>query len=459
MILTSFGAAEEVTGSKHLLEVNGRRILLDCGMFQGHREEADSKNRRFGFDPLQLDAVVISHAHIDHSGLLPLLVKRGYHGPIYMTPATRDLCALMLLDSAHIQNRDVEWLSRKHRAYVAPLYGTEEVQAAMRRVVGIPYELRFPLVEGVYLTFHDAGHILGSAMIELEYAEKGTARRFIFSGDIGRKNTSILKDPWVPREADSVLMESTYGDRDHPTAFEMEHRLGKLIKMTAERGGKVIIPTFALERAQEIIYTLKKLEMNNALPDVPIFVDSPLAVNVTHIFRLHTEAFDDEFAKVMREAGDPFQLRNIRYLGPVSESMELNTLKGPAVIMAAAGMCEHGRVLHHLKNHVESPENLILIVGFQAKHTLGRRIVERRRTIKVLGMERELNAQVEVMDEFSAHAGRSELIAFGRRFKECGARVMLAHGEAPALDALKTALDNAGLRSVSIQKEGIPVEI
>jgi len=459
MKITAFGAAEEVTGTKHILEINGRKILLDCGMFQGHRQESDQKNRHLGFAPTDIDAVVLSHAHIDHSGLLPLLGKLGYRGAVHATPATRDLCSLMLLDSAHIQKRDAEWLSKKHLAFVAPLYRDEDVQEIMRRFISIPYEMRFQLLPDIFLTFHDAGHVLGSAMVELEYLEGGKWRRFIFSADIGRQGMSILRDPWQPHDADVVMMESTYGDRDHGNMDQMEHKLAAVIHDAVEKRGKIIIPSFALERAQEIIFALKRLELRKAIPPIPVYVDSPLTVNITDIFRLHTEAFDDDFSATMREAGDPFQLNRIRYIRPVSESMELNNLEGPAIIISASGMCETGRVIHHIKNHCEDPNTTILIVGFQAQHTLGRRIVEHQRTIRVFGMERELNAQIKVMNEFSAHAGRSELIAFAKRFKGRAEKILIVHGEAPAMQSLKSALEADGMNGVHIMRYAETVEV
>lgn len=459
MKITSYGAAEGVTGSKHLLEVNGYRILLDCGMFQGSRKEADEKNRRLGFDPQKLHCVVLSHAHIDHSGLLPMLAKGGYRGGIHATHATRDLCSIMLMDSAHIQEKDAEWLSKKHMTFIPPLYTAEDAQEIMRRFISAGYETRLPLVPGVFLTFHDAGHVLGSAMVDLEIDEGGQKRRLIFSGDIGRKNMPILEDPWEPTQADVVLMESTYGDRDHDPIEMMEEKLARIITETADRGGKIIIPTFALERAQEVIYALKRLEMQNRIPDIPVFVDSPLTVNITEVFRLHTEGFDSEFRHTLRQAGDPFHLKRISYIRALEESMKLNGLRDPAIILSASGMCEYGRILHHLKNHCGNPKNTILIIGFQAKNTLGRRVVERQLRIRIFGVEYELRAQVKIMNEFSAHAGRSELIAFGKRFKDSAGRILLVHGEPKALDALKTGLEREGVSNLAIQREGVPVEL
>jgi metallo-beta-lactamase family protein len=459
MKITSYGAAEEVTGSKHLFESNGGRILLDCGMFQGHRRESHARNRTFPFDAELLNAVILSHAHIDHSGLLPMLAKHGYRGNVYATPATRDLCAIMLMDSAHIQQRDAEWLTKEKMTFVPPVYGPEDVQEIMRRFISVPYELRMPILPNVYLTFHDAGHVLGSAMVELEYEEEGKQKRLIFSGDIGRKNMPILQDPWAPDNADVVIMESTYGTRDHDPVERLDEKFGAVVRETHDRGGKIIIPTFALERAQEVIYALKRLEMKNAIPPIPVFVDSPLTVNITEVFRLHTEGFDQEFQKLMRDTRDPFQLQSIEFVRDRYRSMELNKLEGPAIILAASGMCEFGRIVHHLKNHIADQRNTVLIVGYQAQNTLGRKIVERQRTVKIFGVPVELNAQVVVMNEFSAHAGRSELIEFATRFKKAEAQILLVHGESKTITELKQSLEKEGLANVSIQKDGVPFKL
>ena len=458
MRITSYGAAQTVTGSKHLLEVNGKRVLFDCGMFQGARKESEARNRELPFDPASLDAVVVTHAHIDHTGVLPVLTKHGYRGPIFSTPATRDLCSVMLLDSAHIQARDAEWLSKKDRAFVAPLYDDDDVHETMRRFVSLPYDMPMEIVPGVRITFRDAGHVLGSAMVMTECRENGTTKRFLEGGDLGRRNMPILKDPWAPEDADVVMMESTYGNREHDPIEAMDQRLADIIRATYRRGGKIVIPSFALERAQEIVYALKRLETNGDLPRLPVFVDSPMTVNITEIFRLHSESFDAEIRAFMNEEGDPFLLQRIRYIRSAEESMKLNGLKEPAIIIAASGMCEQGRILHHLRNNCSDERNTILIVGFQAKNTLGRRIVEREKEIRIFGVKRALNAEVQVLNGFSAHAGRSELIAFAQRFKTCAERVLLVHGEEEAMDALKTTLESAGQTNVAIQKEGVPVE-
>ena len=459
MKITSHGAAQGVTGSKHVIEVNGYRILLDCGMFQGRRKESDYKNRHLPLDPEALDAVILSHAHIDHSGVMPVLGKKGYRGRIYSTCATRDLCTIMLLDSANIQRRDAEWLEKKKKEYVAPLYDETDVYLAMKQFVCIPYAERLEILPGMFLTLHDAGHVLGSAVVVLDYDENGASKRLVFTGDLGRRNIPILKDPWEPTDADVVIMESTYGDRDHDPIETMEEDLADVINRTHARGGKVIIPSFALERAQEIVYALKRLEVREAVPLQQVFVDSPLTVNVTEMFRLHTECFDREIQNLMAEVGDPFLLNKINYVRAAEESIQINSLEGPAIIISAAGMCEHGRILHHLHNHCSDAKNTILVVGFMAKNTLGRRIVERRREIRIFGKNHELNAEVKVMNAFSAHAGRSELLEWARRFAGKQTRMLLVHGEQTSLDALKSGLQDEGLTNVSIQQEGVATEI
>lgn len=459
MKITSFGAAGDVTGSKHLLEINGYRILLDCGLFQGSREKADRKNREYLFDPSTLDAVVLSHAHIDHSGVLPLLIKEGYQGRIYSTPATHDLCAVMLLDSAFIQKRDAEWLQKKHRSFIAPLYNEDHVYTTMKHFVSYPYENRFEVAPGIFVTFHDAGHVLGSAMVEVEFREKNRDRRFIFSGDIGRKNMPLLEDPWEPDDADVVMMESTYGDRDHDPIETNEAKLAEVVLRTVNRGGKVIIPSFALERAQEVVYALKRLEMAGTIPELPVFVDSPLTVNITEIFRYHTACFDEEFRETMREGGDPFLLKRIEYIRNMDDSMRINSIKEPCIIISASGMCEVGRILHHLRNNCEDPKNTIVIVGFQAQNTLGRRIVERQPEIRIFGVKRPLNAEVKTLNGFSAHAGREELLRFGGRFKRRPKNILLVHGENRALRALKSGLEEGGARGVTIMREAQPRRI
>ncbi len=459
MRITSYGAAESVTGSKHLVEINGHRILFDSGLVQGRREEAAKKNRSLPFSVDDIHAVVLSHAHIDHSGTLPVLARHGYRGRVFCTPATRDLCAVMLLDSANIQKRDAKWLSKKNQTFVAPLYAEEDVREIMRRFICVPYDLPLDVVPGVSVTFRDAGHVLGSAMCLVEFEEDSAKRTFLYGGDLGRKNMPILHDPWEPPEADVVMMESTYGNRDHDPIETLDTKLADVVNRTCKRGGKVIVPSFALERAQEFIYALKRLEMQNRIPDVPVFVDSPLTVNITEVFRLHSDLFDDEVRNVMEQSGDPFQLRRIRYIRNLEASIELNSLKEPCIIISASGMCEFGRILHHLRNNCEDERNTILIIGFQARNTLGRRIVEREKEIKIFGRRHSLNAEVKTLNALSAHAGRSELIQFGKRFKDCAEKVLLVHGEDEALQTLLDGLQQEGCTNVAIQKEATPMEI
>ena len=459
MRLISYGAAHDVTGSKHLAEIGGRKVLFDCGLFQGKRHEAAEKNRNLPLSVKDIDAVVLSHAHIDHSGALPVLAKLGYEGPIFCTPATRDLCAIMLLDAAHIQEKDAKWLSKENRSYEPPLYDEEDVHKIMRRFISLPYDFPFEIVPGAKLTFKEAGHVLGSAMCLVEYKELLSPKRFLFSGDLGRPRVAILRDPWIPDGADNVLMESTYGDRDHDPIEKMDGELAEIVRHTHQKGGKLIVPTFALERAQEFIVALKRLQTKNQIPNLPVFVDSPLTVNITEVFRLHADSFDDEIREVMERSGDPFELKRITYIRSAEASKALNNLQEPAIILSAAGMCEHGRILHHLQNNCEDEKNTILIIGFQAKYTLGRRIVERQPEIKIFGVKHPLLADVKVLNGLSAHAGRSDLLEFGERFKDCAERIMLVHGEDKALNALKSGLEGRGCKNVSIQKEGEAVDL
>lgn len=459
MKITAYGAAEEVTGSKHLIEVNGAKILLDCGLFQGRRIESDQKNRQNLFDIMKIDCVVLSHAHIDHSGLLPLMGRKGFRGPVYATPATRDLCSVMLKDSAHIQEKDAQWLSKKQMTFIPPLYTVDDVHPIMRRFISVSYEMRIPIANDVFLTFHDAGHVLGSAMVELEYRENGQWKRLIFSGDIGRKNMPILADPWVPKPCDTLIMEATYGDRDHGDIEEMDNKLEEIVKEAYNEGGKIIVPSFALERTQEFVYALHRLETQGRIPELPVFVDSPLAVDITEIFRLHMESFDEAFQKQLKESGNPFDLKYIRYIRSQEESMQLNSLEGPAIIISASGMCEYGRILHHLRNHISDPRNTVLIIGFQAENTLGRKIVEKETRLKILGTIVERKAKVRIMNEFSAHAGRSELIDFGARYAGTDTRVFLVHGEPNPMNALKTALIEKGVDKIEVLKFAQPVEV
>src|SRR3990170_2365213 len=448
------GAAREVTGSMHLVDSRAGQVLVDCGMVQGRRDESRARNRDLPREAVGADALLLTHAHIDHSGNIPTLCKAGFRGTVYATPATRDLCAHMLRDSARIQEQDARYLNEKFAddptfVKVEPLYDEEDAIRALDRFVTIPYRRPFPVLPWVTGTFLDAGHILGSAEVVLDVKENGTTRRLLCSGDLGRKGLPILRDPEPPpRPVDYVLMESTYGNRVHGTTEGMHDDLERVVKDTVKRGGKVIVPAFAVGRTQEIVYSLHHLERAGRLPDVPVFVDSPLSVNVTSVFKLHPECFDAEARAFMeRNGGGVFDFGRIRYVESREESIRLNTLAGPAIIIAASGMCEAGRVLHHLRNSVEDERNTVLIVGFQAQHTLGRRLVERRPRVKILGVERDLRAHVEVLNAFSAHADKNDLLAWARACGKETRHLFLVHGEPDQQEPLLAALGEAGLRA------------
>jgi metallo-beta-lactamase family protein len=453
MNLRFLGAAQQVTGSMHVVETAAGSILIDCGMFQGRREESRERNRKLPREAVGADAMLLSHAHIDHSGSIPTLVKRGFRGSIYATPATRDLCAYMLRDSARIQKGDADYLNRKFAddpswVPIMPIYDEEDAIEALTRFVAVSYHRPFPILPGVTATFLDAGHILGSAQVLLEVDDsKGKPpRRLLFSGDLGRHGLPILRDPEPPPPVDFVLMESTYGNRVHGDIGSMHEALERVVKETIGRGGKVIIPAFAVGRTQEVLYALNHLHKQDRLPRIPVFIDSPLGVNITEVFKLHPECFDEETRAFVDEHGGAFDLESVQMVSKREDSIALNSLREPAIIISSSGMCEAGRILHHLRNNVEDERNTILIVGFQAQHTLGRRIVERRQRIRILGVERDLRARVEVMNAFSAHADRNDLLAFARAC--AGAREMfLVHGEPDQQEPLLAELGSLGLRA------------
>ena len=457
MQITFHGAAQTVTGSQHLLTVNGRRLLLDCGLYQGKRDEARERNRHLPFDARQVEAVVLSHAHIDHSGNLPNLVKSGFAGPIYCTRATADLLGAMLLDSGRLQERDVEYVNklrfRKGEPPMEPIYTEADAARALGQLVGLPYERPTPLFPGVTLTLYDAGHMLGSALVVPEVEEGGRRRRLVFSGDLGRPGVPLLRDPASPGRADILLLEGTYGDRVHPPLEDSAAALGEVIRTTARRGGKVIIPAFAVERTHLLVYLLNRLYHQGNLPEIPVFVDSPLAVDVTQVFRTHPECFDEETQAALRQDPDHdvFGFRRLRYIREVEKSRELNLLAGPGVIISASGMCEAGRIQHHLKNTVEDHRHTVLIVGWQAPNTLGRRLVEKEPVVRIFGEEYRLRAQVVTLNGFSGHADREGLLAWVRGLEAPPERVYLVHGEPGALSGLAASLtQELGLKEVLI---------
>lgn len=445
--VTFQGAAREVTGSCHLVQAGDTTVALDCGLFQGRRAESRAKNERLPCAVEGLSAVVLSHAHIDHAGRLPFLVAQGWRGDIVTTAATRDLCGLMLRDSAHIQAKDVEFLARRGQPHAEPLYDLAAVDRTMDLMTGVPLRRPAPVVPGWTATFHEAGHILGSASVSLDIETGQGRRRVCFSGDIGRWGMDIIRDPDPPDGADLVIMESTYGNRDHTATADARQRLALIVRETAAKGGRVLIPAFAVGRTQELLYDLHALFREGAIPRIPIAVDSPLAIDATGIFEANRELFD-RAEPLMQALRNPFDFELVHYTRTVEQSKALNTGRGPAVIIAASGMCESGRILHHLQHGASDPRNTILICGFQAEHTLGRRIVERREMLRILGDEVPLKARVEVLDGYSAHADRTDL----RRWLDAVRarsprlqRVCLVHGEAPAMDAFAEVLRADGL--------------
>ena len=446
MDITFAGAANEVTGSCHLVRVNGRTLALDCGMFQGRRAESREKNSRLPVPISSIDAVVLSHAHIDHAGRLPFLVREGYANRIWATPATRDLCAIMLADSAHIQEKDAEFLTRREKAVAEPLYGLRHAARTIELMTGIPYNTTFEPIPGVRASFVDAGHILGSASVILDCTEDGVTRRLVFSGDIGRVGLPIIRDPVPPDGAHVVIMESTYGNRDHEPVEGARARLAEIIKVTAARGGRILIPAFAVGRTQEIIYELHILTREGAIPAIPVYIDSPLAIDTTSVFEMHPDLFDSTEDLVQR-VNELFKFVPVIYTRDAQESKALNAARGPMIIIAASGMMEAGRILHHLAHGASDPRNTILVVGFQAEHTLGRRIVERQPVVRIFGEDVPLRAAVEVINGYSAHADRGELTRWLDEVRATSPgleRVHLVHGEPEAQAALIASLGAKG---------------
>jgi metallo-beta-lactamase family protein len=467
MQLEFIGAARTVTGSKHLVRTKQATVLLDCGLFQGRRQESIQKNKNLGVDPRELDAVVLSHAHIDHSGALPMLVKAGYQGAVFSTPATRDLCAAMLADAAMIQDSDARYINKRidrdgvDMERVEPLYGPDDVARLLGQMIALPYHRRQSIAPGVDLTLFDAGHVLGSAIVALDVDEAGHKRRLVFTGDLGRKHMPILRDPECPAHADVLIMESTYGDRLHAPIEEMDAKLAEVLARVSKRGGKVVIPSFALERAQEIVFSLKSLKRQGKMPPMPVYVDSPLTVKITDVFKLHPECFDAETRSLIAGNESPFDFDQLRYVSSKEGSKAIDEEPQPSIIISASGMCEAGRVLHHLKATLEDPKNALLIVGFQAPDTLGRRLVEHRARVKVFGVERDVRAEVVVMNGFSAHADQRGLLEFVDEIRHEGQlqRIFLVHGEPGPQKALTDLLDKQGFSAVRSPAPGDRAEV
>lgn len=459
------GAARQVTGSMHVLRCGGTTLSLDCGLFQGRRAEARQLNERLPLRPRELDMVVLSHAHIDHSGRLPLLAKGGFAGPIWATPATADLCGLMLPDSGHIQEEDaLFWNTRRADGgdRIEPLYTAQEAKACLPQFRPLAYNRPQELAPGVRATFLDAGHLLGSAMVLLELSGgNGSPLRLLFTGDLGRFNLPILNDPAEPLpECDYLITESTYADRRHDNPLDTKDRLCRIIAETRAAGGKVVIPAFSVGRTQEVIYYLMQAFQQGRLAPIPVFVDSPLSTGATRIFARHPECYDAEAARQVDARGEIFAGDGlVKYITDVADSKALNDRQEPCVILAASGMCESGRILHHLKNNVQDERNTVLVVGFMAQHTLGRRIVERREEIRIFGRMYRLLARVEILNGLSAHADAAEfrrlLGPLAKRLK----RAFVVHGEERQSAAMKELLEQAGCRKVDIPSQGDKVRL
>jgi metallo-beta-lactamase family protein len=453
MQINFHGAAHTVTGSQHLLEINGYRLLLDCGLYQGRRAESYIRNLNFAYDPRRVDAVILSHAHIDHCGNLPNLVKHGYEGPIYAVPATVDLATIMMADSGRIQESDAEFVNKKRFArgeeLIQPLYTEADAQRAGDLLRGVNYGQAFEPVPGVVTRFVEAGHILGSAAISLEIEEKGRKIRFWFSGDIGRYQLPLLRDPILPEDVDYLLMECTYGDKPHNDPSAAFEEFQEIVSRTIRRGGKVIIPAFAVGRTQELVYHLNLMMFARDVPAVPVFVDSPLAVNASNVFTKHPEIFDDETRWFVQQARHPaLDFKMLTYVQSVEESKALNQRKDPMIIISASGMAETGRILHHLKNNIENPLNTVCIVSWQAPHTLGRRLADREKQVKIFGEPYTVNAEIATIGGLSGHAGQDLLTKYAVNVKDTVKKVFLVHGEEMPAMALSQKLLERNMREV-----------
>jgi metallo-beta-lactamase family protein len=464
MKLTFHGAAQEVTGSAHILTISGKNILLDCGLYQGKRKEAFEKNRQFAYDPTVIDAVLLSHAHMDHSGNIPTLVKKGFKGKIYCTDATADLCRIMFRDCAHIQELDVAYVNKKRtkqgKNLFEPLYTEPEADKAEEQLEPLPYGKTFSPSEGVEVSFHDAGHILGSAFTVMDVRENGFRGRIMFTGDIGRRDIPILKDPEIISDIDYLITESTYGTRKHPAATNVKEKLQGLINQICRTKGKIIIPAFSIGRTQYVVYLLNKLYVEGKICTIPVYVDSPLSSAATEIYSRHEECWDKDAKSFLLNAGKPFSFQGLRYTESVEESKQLNNMSGPMIIISASGMAEAGRILHHLKNNIGDARNIILIVGYMAEHTLGKRLVEKAKTVKIFGEEYERKAQIEIIGALSAHADRDEMLEY---FRSCGPRhikhTFCVHGEPDVLGPFSDSLRQIGMQSVSAPMPGESYEL
>jgi metallo-beta-lactamase family protein len=460
-----YGAARTVTGSQHLIEVNGKRLLLECGIFQGKRSEFYNRNCCFAFDPKEVDAVILSHAHIDHSGNLPNLVRQGYRNPVYATPPTAELSAIMLRDSGHIYEEDAAYFNKKKRKHgepmIEPLYTRADADEVVPLFVGKGYDQPFEPVSGVNAKFVDAGHILGSAAVVLDIDERGKKTRVWFSGDIGRFKLPLLRDPVLPELADYVLMECTYGDKAHRDPDEAYMEFRDVVKRTVKRGGKVIVPAFSVGRTQELVYSLNRMISEEQLPRMPVFVDSPLATNATDIFRKYPDYFDAEAYQFVQEGKHPaLNFAGLTFTRSVEDSKAINRMDEPMVIISASGMCEAGRILHHLKENIEDPRNTICIVSWQAPNTLGRRLAERQPKARIYGEEYDVRAEIATIGGLSAHGGQNMLLQYAQAASHNGLKqIFLIHGEEAPAAILMDKLNELGISSVRYPERGALVEV
>jgi metallo-beta-lactamase family protein len=456
-VVTFWGAAQTVTGSMHRVDFDGLSLLLDCGLFQGHRAESYHRNREFPFRAKEIDAVVLSHAHIDHCGNLPNLVKQGFRGPIWCTPATRALAAVMLGDAAKIQEEDAAYLNRKRERgepKVEPLYDARDVYRTLILFKAVPYDTAVDISKGIEVKFVDAGHLLGSAMVNLKFSTANQSWRVTFTGDLGRAGLPILRNPSPVPPCDFLISESTYGGHTHEAVEETAEKLGEVVRRTTERGGKLIIPAFAVGRTQTVVYFLHQLMQTGRLPEIPIYVDSPMAVRATEVFQSHPECFNDETLKLLLHEPDLFAGRRVHYIEKVHDSIALNDRPDPCIIISASGMCESGRILHHLKHHVEDSRSTILIVGYQAENTLGRRLVEGRPEVRILGQLLKVKAELVILNGLSAHADHGDLIRSLQPLSGIARKVRLVHGEPERAEKLAAGLREIGFTDVLAPDRG-----
>lgn len=434
MNITFHGAARSVTGSRHLIQAGHSSILLDCGMFQGPRNLSRERNTHLGFDPKSVQAVFLSHAHIDHSGTLPILAKEGYRGDVHMTPATADLTKILLEDSARIQQSDCRYINKKERRRgsdcIVPFYSMQDVRNITRQFRGTGYDTSFTPAANLKVRFHDAGHILGSSAIHLRFQNRGTSTSVLFSGDLGRARMPILRDPGPPPPCDVLIIESTYGDRLHEDGQEKRKRLAKqLVEHAIQHKSKIVVPAFSVGRTQELIMRIKELVKTGEVPPIPIFIDSPLALKAIRVFRQHPECYDEETYRTFTSQGDVFAAKYIHYVSTAKDSKQLNRRRGPCVIISASGMCEGGRVVHHLKHTIEDEANVVVLVGWQAEHTLGRKLAEEWETVPIFGVPTRRRARIVRLNGYSAHADRNDLLAYVRSIRPYPRKVFVVHGE------------------------------